>query len=326
MFIELWCRTVPKNKDKKAQSYQDGKRRKGEIILTADLHCHTKLSDGTLGIEDLITLAVKSGIKTISITDHDCLAGTVRAQILAKRYGINVIPGVEFTCTDRKRAAKAHILCYYPDIPERLESLCHKNSLARKTAGRVMAVRAAEKYPIAPEFVVKCATGSTNIYKQHIMQALMECGYTTTIFGDLFNKLFSKDSEENILVNTNYTSPEETIEAIHDAGGIAVLAHPGMYNNFELLEELTEIGLDGVEVWHPENTPEQQEMLEAFAKKHKLLMTGGSDFHGGYNMYPITLGEYGPSDEHVEALMNYKSKLRRKQKKLEKEKTETQSK
>ena len=294
--------------------------------MTADLHCHTKLSDGSMGIEDLIVHAVKAGIKTISITDHDCLAGTVRAQILSKRYNINVIPGVEFTCTDKKRGSKAHILCYYPDKPERLESLCHKNTTARKTAGRVMAVRVAERYPVAPEFIVKCATGSTNIFKQHIMQALLECGYTTTIFGELFDKLFSSKSEENVLVKTNYTSPEETIKTIHEAGGIAILAHPGMYDNFELLEELVKEGLDGVEVWHPENTQEQQDFLKTFAKKHKLLMTGGSDFHGAYNFAPVKLGDYGPPDECVEALISYKAKMRRKQKKLEKEKAEAEAK
>ena len=72
----------------------------------------------------------------------------------------------------------------------------------------------------------------------------------------------------------------------------------------------------------PENTPEQQKELEAFAKKHKLLMTGGSDFHGAYNAKPVVLGQCGPDDAHVEALMTYKAKLRRKQKKAEKEKAE----
>ncbi len=293
------------------------------ISLSADLHCHTKLSDGTLGIEDLIQIAIKSGVKTISITDHDCTAGTIRSQIVAKRYAINVIPGVEITCTDRKRKNKAHILCYYPDKPERLEEICHKNSTQRKMAGRMMAMKLAEKYPLSPEFILKCAAGSTNIFKQHLMQALLEAGYTTTIFGELFDRLFKKGSPDCIAVGNTYADPFEVIKVIHEAGGIAVLAHPGFYNNFELLDELIEEGLDGVEVWHPANSEEQIESLKKIAKKHGLLMTGGSDFHGAYNATPVNIGDYGPPDECVTELMNYKAKLRRKQKKLEKESHDT---
>ena len=285
--------------------------------MSADLHCHTKLSDGTMGIDDIIVLAKKSGITTLAITDHDCFAGTVRAKIIGERYGITVIPAIELSCTDQKRGNKAHLLCYFPEKPERLEGLCKRNSLVRKNAGKIMAIKAAQKYPISPELIVKCATGSTNIYKQHIMNALMEAGFTTTIFGDLYNQLFKKDSPDNILVEGTYPSPEDTLEAIHDAGGIAVLAHPGFYDNFELLNELIPLGLDGVEVWHPENTPEQQELLKKIAKKNHLVTTGGSDFHGGYNAYPLRLGEYGPDEDALAALFSYKAKMRRKQKKLE---------
>ncbi len=280
--------------------------------MKADLHCHTKLSDGTLGIDDLIILAKNSGVTTLAVTDHDSLAGTVRATIIGERHGINVIPAVEFSATDGKRKAKAHILCYLPDTPERLEGLCKSNSEKRKRAARIMVAKVANKFPVTPELIMKCATGSTNIYKQHIMQALMECGYTTTIFGDLYNMLFSKESRINVLMESTYPEPAEIIEAIHEAGGIAVLAHPGFYNNFELLEELIPLGLDGVEVWHPENTPEQQELLINIAKKNDLLMTGGSDFHGAYNAYPIKLGEYGPDEEQVAKLLSYKAKKRRK--------------
>ena len=280
--------------------------------MKANLHCHTKLSDGTLGIDDLIILAKNSGVTTLAVTDHDSLAGTVRATIIGERHGINVIPAVEFSATDGKRKAKAHILCYLPDTPERLEGLCKSNSEKRKRAARIMVAKVANKVPVTPELIMKCATGSTNIYKQHIMQALMECGYTTTIFGDLYNMLFSKESRINVLMESTYPEPAEIIEAIHEAGGIAVLAHPGFYNNFELLEELIPLGLDGVEVWHPENTPEQQELLINIAKKNDLLMTGGSDFHGAYNAYPIKLGEYGPDEEQVAKLLSYKAKKRRK--------------
>ena len=285
--------------------------------MKADLHCHTKLSDGTLGIDDIILLAKNSGVTTLAITDHDCLAGIVRAELIGKRHGINVIPGVEFSATDSKRGAKAHILCYLPDKPERLEGLCKSNSLLRKRASQMMALKTAKKFPVTPEFITKCCQGSTNIYKQHIMQALMECGYTTTIFGDLYKMLFTKESRINVLMEATFPEPAEIIKAIHEAGGIAVLAHPGFYDNFELLEELIPEGLDGVEVWHPENTPEQQEKLIDVAKKHGLVMTGGSDFHGGFNMYPIRLGDYGPDEEHLNQLLTYKAKKRRKQKKLE---------
>ena len=180
-----------------------------------------------------------------------------------------------------------------------------------------MVLKTAKKFPVTPEFITKCCQGSTNIYKQHIMQALMESGYTTTIFGDLYKMLFTKESRMNVLMEATFPEPVEIIKAIHEAGGIAVLAHPGFYDNFELLEELIPEGLDGVEVWHPENSPEQQEMLIATAKKHGLVMTGGSDFHGGFNMYPIRLGDYGPDEEHLNQLLTYKAKKRRKQKKLE---------
>ena len=283
--------------------------------MKADLHCHTKLSDGTLGIDDIIILAKNSGVTTLAVTDHDSLAGTVRAAIIGERHGVNVIPAVEFSATDSKRKAKAHILCYLPDTPERLEGLCKSNTEKRKRAARIMVAKVANKFPVTPELIMKCATGSTNIYKQHIMQALMECGYTTTIFGDLYNMLFKKESRINVLMESTYPEPVEIIEAIHEAGGIAVLAHPGFYDNFELLEELIPQGLDGVEVWHPENTPEQQELLINIAKKHDLLMTGGSDFHGAYNAYPIKLGEYGPDEDNVAKLLSYKARKRRKLKK-----------
>ena len=166
-----------------------------------------------------------------------------------------------------------------------------------------------------PGYYKQCCDEHWGTREQHIMHALMECGYTTTIFGDLFNMLFKKESRINVLMEATYPEPAEIIEAIHEAGGIAVLAHPGFYDNFELLEELIPQGLDGVEVWHPENTPEQQELLISIAKKHDLLMTGGSDFHGAYNAYPIKLGEYGPDEDNVAKLLSYKARKRRKLKK-----------
>ncbi len=283
--------------------------------MKVDLHCHTRLSDGTLGIDDLVILAKKSGLSAIAITDHDCLAGTVRGEMIGKRYGVEVIAGAEFTATDSKRNSEAHILCYLPDAPGRLEGLCKDNSNIRKKAGQMMVAKIIRRYPLTPEFIGKCCQGSTNIYKQHIMKALVESGFSITIFGELYNKLFLKSSPLNVLSDAQYPEPQAIVDAIHEAGGIAILAHPGLYDNFELFEELIEGGIDGVEVWHPANDEAQQEKLIALAKKHGLLTTGGSDFHGGYNEKAIKLGDYGVDEEALAQLYAYKAKKRRKQKK-----------
>lgn len=265
-----------------------------------------------MGIDDILILAKNSGVTTLAITDHDCLAGTVRAELIGQRYGITVIPAVEFSATDKKRSSKAHILCYLPDKPERLEGLCKSNSELRKRAGRMMIMKVAKKFPVTPEFIMKCCTGSTNIYKQHIMSALMNAGYTTTIFGDLYKMLFSKESRINVLMEVTYPEPAEIIDAIHEAGGIAVLAHPGFYDNFELFEELIPLGLDGVEVWHPYHTEKQAGELLDFANQHDLLVTGGSDFHGMYSRTARPLGSTTVPDECVDALLRHKQKLAKK--------------
>lgn len=284
--------------------------------MSGDLHCHTRLSDGTLGIEDLINFAKKKGLETIAITDHDCLAGTVRGKIIGARHGIQVIPGVELSATDEKNERNVHILCYLPDAPDMLEGLCKRNSLARKKAAHFMMIQTAKRFPVSTEFITKCATGSTNLYKKHIMQALIECGYTDSFNGELYNTLFSKDSKDNILVVPKYENVKDVIGAVHTAGGIAILAHPYASDCVNDLNDYVEYGIDGIEVFHPSADEEQQAHLKKFASKNKLLATGGSDFHGLYNTYKVSLGDYSTPDDCLHALLSYKSKQKRLQKKL----------
>ncbi len=284
--------------------------------MSGDLHCHTRLSDGTLGIEDLIIFAKKKGLETIAITDHDCLAGTVRGKILGARQGIQVIPGVELSSTDEDTGKAVHILCYLADSPDMLEGLCKRNSLARKKASHFMMLQTAKRYPISTEFIIKCATGSTNLYKKHIMQALIECGFADSFNGELYKELFSKSSDNNILVEAKYENVKDVIDIIHTAGGIAILAHPYASGCVDEISKYAEYGIDGIEVFHPSADEEQQANLKKIASKHKLLMTGGSDFHGLYNTYKVSLGDYSTPDDCLHALLTYKSKQKRLQKKL----------
>lgn len=259
----------------------------------------------------MIAIAKRRGLTAIAVTDHDTTAAATRAVVIGRRQQLNVIHGVEFSTMDTPRGKRAHLLCYLCDIPDRLEGMCRRISESRKKSSLAMVRKVMRYYPITPELIVKCATGSTNIYKQHIMHALMDAGYAGSIYGEVYDRLFAPDHGA-ALVETEYPDTREILELIHSAGGIAVLAHPALYHNEELLEELVPLGLHGVEVWHPDQGEEARSRLEAFAREHGLLMTGGSDFHGMYSAAARPLGSTAMEDDGLRALMEYKEKLRRK--------------
>ncbi len=283
--------------------------------MSADLHCHTRLSNGSLGIEDLIALAKKRNIGTIAITDLDCLAGTVRGKVIGERTGVNVIPGVELSATDKTNDQEIHLICYLPDAPDRLEGLCKRNSMVRKRTSHFMMLKVAQRYPVTPEFIVKCASGSTNVFKVHIMQALIEMGFTDKIYSELYDELFTPGGENSINHTPQYEDVFEVLKAIHDANGIAVLTHPFRSKNPELLDKLVEAGLDGIEVYTPNMTTEQKAELIKYAKAHKLLTTGGSNFKGLYNKHILSVGDCDLPDEAVQELITYKSRQKKAQRK-----------
>lgn len=278
------------------------------IYVAADLHCHTKMSDGSTSIDEVIYLAKKRGVNVISVTDHDTFAGSTRAQIFGKRHSVEVISGAEISSFDYKRNRKVHILCYLCDNPNRLEGLFRQIAESRCKAAKIMMQKVMTLYPISPEIVSRRAQGSTNIFKQHIMHALMDAGYTDSIYGNLYNKLFHP-RVGLAFADAEYPDVREVLERIHDAGGLAVLAHPAVYDSYDLLEELTDIGLDGVEVYHPRNNEGDEERLKKFAISHNLVMTGGTDFHGMYSHNVNPIGTYTTTDDQVEALKRKKTEL-----------------
>ena len=278
-----------------------------------------------MGIEDIIALAKNRGVDVIAITDHDCQAAAVRGKIIGERNGVKVIPGVELSATDAETDRIIHILCYLPDYPDRLEGLCHKNAAAAKRASQYMMHMAAKRFSVSVDVIRRCASGSVNIYKQHIMHALMECGLTDAIYSDLHSELFAPGAENGIYVKPSFAPVEEVLETIHAAGGIAVLAHPVLYGETgmnDLIDRLLPLGLDGIEVWHPSADEAQTAALHAIGKAKKLLMTGGSDFHGMYNRRPLTIGDYATPKTQLSELLGYKAKLRRQAKKAMEEAAE----
>ncbi|MBE6838758.1 MAG: PHP domain-containing protein [Ruminococcus sp.] len=276
--------------------------------MTGDLHCHTKLSDGSLGIEDIISQAKRTGIDCISITDHDTMASFSRAPVLGERYGVKIIPGVELSAWDKTRGRKVHILCYAPQKPDRLEGLCLKCCEIRKVCAKEMVENVMKKYPITTESVTKYATGSKSIFKQHIMHALIDYGYSTHFYGRLNNELFNLKTG-SCIVEREYPDVNFVLDLIHSSRGIAVMAHPAYYDSFDLLEELAANGkLDGVEAYHYTANEEQRKKILEIAEKYDLIVTGGSDFHGLYNAHSTHIGSEVTDDKNLERILKMMNK------------------
>lgn len=276
--------------------------------MTGDLHCHTKLSDGSLGIEDIILQAKRTGVDFISITDHDTMSSISRAKILGDRYGVHTIPGVELSAWDKSRNRKVHILCYAPQKPDRLEGICIKACEIRKACANEMVEKVMKLYPITEENVLKHATGSKSIFKQHIMHALIDYGYTTHFYGKLNDELFNHETG-SCIVEREYPDVNFVLDMIHSARGVAVMAHPVAYDSFELLDELASKGkLDGVEVYHYTADENARKQLLEIAEKYNLIVTGGSDFHGLYNAKPTFIGSNVTDKENLDRIFKLVNK------------------
>lgn len=276
--------------------------------MKGDLHVHTTLSDGSLGMEEVIAQAKRLGLDFISITDHDTMSSISRARVLGERYGIQTIPGVELTAWDKERNRKVHILCYAPQKPDRLEGICRRCSEIRQSCSKETVANVLKLFPITNEDITKHVSGSKSIFKQHILHALIEYGYSTHFYGKLNDELFNEQTG-SCIVEREYPDVNYVIELIHSARGAAVLAHPMVYDSVELLESLAQNGkIDGVEVYHYSADEEQQAKLLAIANEYNLIVTGGSDFHGLYNMRPTHLGMYTTDKENIDRILKLCSK------------------
>lgn len=276
--------------------------------MKGDLHVHTTLSDGSLGMEEVIAQAKRIGLDFISITDHDTMSSVSRAKILGERYGVQTIAGVELTAWDKTRNRKVHILCYAPQKPDRLEGICRKCSEIRQSCAKETVANVLKLYPITSEDITKHLSGSKSIYKQHILHALIEYGYSTHFYGKLNDELFNEQTG-SCIVEREYPDVNYVLELIHSARGAAVLAHPMVYDSVDLIDDLAKNGkIDGIEVYHYSADEEQQAMLLAKANEYDLIVTGGSDFHGLYNMRPTHLGMYTTDKENIDRILRLCSK------------------
>jgi predicted metal-dependent phosphoesterase TrpH len=254
-------------------------------VWPVDLHSHSTVSDGLCTIEELLDLALRNGVSHLALTDHDTTRGLREAAAMGRVLGITVIPGVEISAYDRRRKRKLHVLGLLPDPKgEGLEEFCLPVRERRTEASREATRRIRERgFELDWETVLENAGESACVYKQHVVAALIEGGYGDGDPRALYRMLFGRDAsgeQRFACVPIEYADPAEAVAAVVGAGGLAVLAHPGLYGNFEAVPELVEAGLGGIEVYHPAHSLLDEVQAMEAAELYGLAVTGGSDFHG----------------------------------------------
>lgn len=268
-----------------------------------DLHTHTLYSDGTFSPRGLIELASDRLLDTVAITDHDSMEGVDEAMSAGAGLGVQVVPGIELSTT--LDGEGVHILCYFVDRAHRgLTAELHRLREDRFTRGERMVARLQELgYPITFERVREIARGG-NIIRPHLAQALVEAGVVPTVQDAFSEELIG--SGGRAYVEKRAMPPVEAIELVHAAGGVCVLAHPGTYREVspvpdEVIERMTDRGLDGLEASHPEHGPEMEVHYIELAVRLGLIWTGSSDCHG--TLYdPVRLGMRTTPPEQFERL------------------------
>ncbi|WP_139490133.1 PHP domain-containing protein [Brevibacillus dissolubilis] len=260
--------------------------------IKADLHSHTVASDGSCQPAENVRIAKEQGLAALAITDHDTVAGVAEAIEAGKELGIEVIPGVEISTA--AKGQDIHVLGYF--VPYDQESFREKLTGLRDVRHQrnIQLIKRLNELgvEITLEDVYRRKTGpDKNIGRPHIAEELMEKGYVESV-AEAFDKYLGKTG--SAYVNVERISPQQAIDLIKKSGGAAVLAHPGLYDDDELVEELIVYGLDGIEAYHPDNSPEQVKEYERLADEYGLIRTGGSDFHGyrGPEPFHAMLGSY----------------------------------
>ncbi|HEX2906995.1 MAG TPA: PHP domain-containing protein [Phototrophicaceae bacterium] len=264
--------------------------------MRIDLHLHTTASDGQLSPSALVRLAQSQRMDVIAVTDHDTTAGLPEAQQAATNR-LLIIPGIELSAEDAK--LDVHILGYFINT----QDVAFQNRLThfredRLRRGEKIVARLAELgKPLAWERVLELAHGGA-VGRPHVARAMIEAGYVESMEQAFGRYLHNRGPA---YVARQRLTPEEAIALLHQAGGAAVLAHPGILTDYAaMIERLAPVGLDGVEVVHPLNPPQVRDNLRALALRHHLIVTGGSDFHRPDTENPI--GSHMPPPTSAAAL------------------------
>jgi len=267
-----------------------------------DLHTHTNHSDGTFAPAELVELASRRGLDVVAITDHDTMDGIDEAAAAGGEFGVEVVPGIELSA--EYRGTSVHVLCYWMDPAEaELRAELRRLRDERFRRGELMVERLHTLgYPVSFERVREIAGGGV-IVRPHVAQAMVEAGIVATE-DEAFDRFIGDGGPAHVPKHALH--PVDAVSLIRGAGGVCVLAHPGMWGRQssvpdELIEAMAAAGMGGLEADASDHMPEQREHYREMARRLGLVVTGGSDCHGT-RYDPVRLGSVTTEPDQFEAL------------------------
>lgn len=266
-----------------------------------DLHAHTIYSDGTFTPSESVKLALERDLTALSISDHDSTEGLGEAFEAAEGTGLEIVPGVELSTVSDGHGI--HVLCYWMDLEgQEFQGELRRLREERLSRGERMVERLRELgHPVSFERVRQIAQGK-NIVRPHVAQALVEAGVVPTVDDAFTPELIGNGGKA--YVEKRALDPLDALPMIERAGGVAVVAHPGLWREGlgvpdETIERMVDAGLAGIEAAHSDHTPETERKYRDLAKRLGVVATGSSDCHGTrYDPVRLGLVTTDPSEFH----------------------------
>ena len=240
-----------------------------------DLHAHTTASDGAATPEGLVAAAAAAGLVAVAVTDHDTVAGVAPAREAGARLGLRVVPGVELSA--EHGALEVHILGLHLARTEVLEQALVEFRDTRYHRAEEMVRRLnLIGIPVTLDAVLREAAGGA-IGRPHVARAIIGGGWARDN-REVFDKFLG--TGRPAFVPKHRLTVADAIRLIHEAGGLAIFAHPGPIGTPSRVDALVAMGLDGLEVRHPGHPPEEVYRLASLVERLRLVPSGGADWHG----------------------------------------------